>query len=138
MSFAVTLLKWSKDGQHEVRSLRTWDKILSKVNSGSSLEAKLSALSTVTTVINAAVGMKDRGEFASALQSETLATAVTAELVKLGKMLLDSDIEGIRTDNELCYCKAGSLQGSLVVGRVLGDFRRSLDPPGAQDIIDFR
>jgi hypothetical protein len=117
------------------------DKILSKVNSGSSLETKLSALSTVTTVINAAVGMKDRGEFASALQSETLATAVTAELVKLGKMLLDSDIEGIRTDNELCYCKAGScedLQGSLVEGRVLGGFRRSLDPPGAQDIIDFR
>lgn len=78
---------------------------MSKVNSGSSFETKLSALSTVTTAINAIVGIEGRGEFARALQNGKLATAVTAELVKLSNMLSDSDIERIRTNNELVIAK---------------------------------
>jgi hypothetical protein len=76
-------------------------KIFSKVNEASSFETKFSALSAVAAVISAIVGMENGGEFADALQDEKLATAVTAELVKLGKMLSNSEIQRIANDKEL-------------------------------------
>jgi hypothetical protein len=77
------------------------NRILAKVNSAAPFETKISALSAVATVINAIVGMENGGEFADALQDEELATAVTAELVKLGRMLSNSEIQRIAKDKEL-------------------------------------
>jgi hypothetical protein len=77
------------------------DRILAKVNSAAPIETKISALSAVATVISAIRGMENGGGFADALQDEKLATAVTAELVKLGRMLSNSEIQRIAKDKEL-------------------------------------
>jgi hypothetical protein len=59
----------------------------------------------MATVISAIVGIEGRGEFASALRDEELATPFTDEFVKLGKTLSGTDIKRIRANNEHIIAK---------------------------------
>jgi hypothetical protein len=78
MSFAVTLWDGARIGntKFDHRGREGPDFVEGQLKFG--FETKLSALSTVTTAIRVIVGIEGRGEFAGALQSEKLATAVMA------------------------------------------------------------